>query len=165
MLEKSVLVRIKQKEADTILILPLLLLALGSVFYGLSYIVRDMEFGPLMLISLGALLLSWVFARTKITGWIAGSLITIIGVILILVWVGDLWSLIANSFRILDDLLMQFAKAARDLSENPDFDWGSLRVIKIRVDNLFLELGLWFRALIAGQPVYNYTANMILWDP
>ena len=154
---------IKQREADTPLLLPLLLLAIGSVVYGLSQVVRDLEFDFLLMISLGAMLLSWVFARMKISGWLAGLLILLIGVFLIFFWVGDLWSPVKNSFSVVDDLLKQLVSIAGDSSEKPDFDWSSLRVIKVRVENLILELSFWFRPLIAGRPVYNYTANALLW--
>ena len=68
---KFVFSRLKHIEAYTLLIFPLLTLAMGSVAYGLSYLVRDLTLSPLLIISIGALLLSWLLARTKSPGWVA----------------------------------------------------------------------------------------------
>jgi transglutaminase-like putative cysteine protease len=163
MFGQTIYSRVKNIETETRLIFGLLVLSMGSVSFGLSYLVRDLSFSPLLLISMGALLLSWFFARTRIPGWLAALVFFVMGTILAFFWAGDLWGSFYNLLHDFFIMLSQVLRPSSILSDIRDFNWTSLNETKLRMRFLLTELNLWLRPMIAGEPIYNDTANSLLW--
>jgi len=147
----------------TFLTFSLLILALGSVAFGISYLVRGLQFDLLMLILLAALLFSWLLARTKLRGSVAGLLLIALGAPLIFIWVGDLWGPLITWLRTSNGIIWRVLFSSGGLSADTSAYWASLSEIKLRSITLLADLDLWLRSIIAGQPVYTYDAITLIW--
>jgi len=147
----------------TFLTFSLLILALGSVAFGISYLVQDLKFDLLLLILLAALLFSWLLARTKLRGWVAGLLLIALGAPLIFIWVGDLWGPLITWLRSSNGIIWRVLFSSGGLSADTSAYWASLNEIKLRSITLFADLDLWLRSIIAGHPVYTYDAITLNW--
>ncbi len=150
-------------RANALLTFSLLILALGSVAYGISYLVQDLKFDLLLLILLAALLLSWLLARTKLRGWMAGLLLIALGAFLIFIWVGDLWGPLITWLRISSGMMWRKLFSSGSLSADMIMFWASLNEIKLRSITLVADIDLWLQSLIAGHPVHTYYAITLIW--
>jgi len=147
----------------TFLTFALLFIVLASVTIGISALIQDMDPDLLLLIVIVALSLSWLFARTKIPGWITGFVLIPFGALLTILLIGDLWGTLITWLQTIDDMLRQFLLGQGDFSTDPHIFWINLSELKLRSITLFAELGNWLRTLDAGNPVYNYFAISLVW--
>jgi transglutaminase-like putative cysteine protease len=154
---------IRRIDANTFLTFALLFFALGSVAIGIGNLVRDLMPDPLLLIAVAALSLGWLLAKTKIPGWFAGIVLGLLGVLLVFLWVGDLWDLLLVWSGAIVQVSWQTLQFWDVTVVDSNAFWASLDGIKLRLTTLLTDLDLWLRALISGQPLYNYNAISLVW--
>jgi hypothetical protein len=163
MFQKTLNWNIKKVGSNTLLIFALLILALSSVVFGLWYLNQDLRLDLFLLIIIVALLLSWLFARSKFSGWAAGLFLFGMGAFLIFFWIGDLWGILNIWRQTITGIVWQILGSQGTFSELSNASWVALNDLKLRTITLSSDLTLWLRALISGQPTYNYNAVSLVW--
>ena len=77
----------------TLMALPLLLVAIGSGAFGLSNVIRSLDSEFLIQVVVWAVILAWVLARSRISAWLAWILMLCLGLLFVVVHIGDLFLL------------------------------------------------------------------------
>ncbi len=77
-------------EPRALFLLALLLVALGSVAYGLADVIRDLDAGLLLTVATLGALAGWMMATIPLPGWLVGILAPLLGAEVVLVRVGRL---------------------------------------------------------------------------
>lgn len=73
-----------------LVILALVLTALSACVFGLSSVIRGLDFGPAFLLCTAGLLLAWYLASRSLPGWAAGAACLAIGAAVVLTRIGQL---------------------------------------------------------------------------
>lgn len=149
--------------AQTIVVLVFLLIALGSLAFGLQSYVRGMDVALMLQVVFLATLVGWMLAKSPLPGWLASFVALAFGIEAIVFRVGALsgklialgqtlislvWQIVNVPRRVLPDA-MPTLRALNEL-------WSAILVLLIRV-------GDWLRALINGAPAFDPVAVTIVW--
>jgi transglutaminase-like putative cysteine protease len=140
----------------------LLLTIVGSVVYGLSEIIRGLEFGPLFSLSFLALLLGWLLARSQIKTWIAALILITLGMLGIYIWVGNLLPLLLNLLRSLPPLAWAYLLQQDSASLITSFQLANAE-FALAVTIIWVDVQDWVGGQLAGNPTYRITAVFLFW--
>lgn len=164
-------------EPRALFLLALLLVALGSVAYGLAQVIRDLDIGLLLTVATLGALAGWMMAAVHLPGWLAGLLASLLGVEVVLgrvgrldrkliavgralvslVWemgcwlVGESWKIAAGRWELAGPL-PNGAAVSQTLAE-----------LGAAVTTLLHREYQWLLGLVAGHPVFDPAATALLW--
>ncbi|MFB0537880.1 MAG: transglutaminase domain-containing protein [Anaerolineae bacterium] len=184
--------RRRRLEPRALLLLALLMLALGSVAHGLADVVRELDAGLLLTVATLGALVGWVMATTRLSGWLAGILASLLGAGVVLVRVGRLggklaamvWAVVSLIGQICYWLLAEGWRLVLScvegliLSEGlenggwrlagppPDWMTVSLALMELWADTVtLLDRGReWVLGLVGGNPNFDPVATALLWS-
>ncbi len=148
-----------------LLSLALLLAALCSVASGLVDVIRELDAQLALMVTVIALLIGWGLAATSLPGWVAGILVSVVGLGGMLVHIGRLGRKLVALLPALADLGWN---VFRWPGEGLSLRWmptilalselgGDLSALLFRVRN-------WALALAAGQAAFDPVATILVWS-
>lgn len=147
----------------TVISLVLLLWSLGSLVFGLSDTNPGLQSTPLLVSAMAAACLGWLLARSPLPGWLAASLVALLGLESTLIRVG----------RLGDELGAAFGSVIRLGGEiwrwplGEPINWGGVpprwSELGAGAARLLGQVGRWALALGRGEPVYDPQASTIFW--
>ena len=158
-------------EWKTLFSMALLLFALGSVAYGLSDIIRGVDFTFLLLIMLLGMLVGWGAAALPMSGWLAAALGLFVGLEVVLLRVGRLGGQVFKVLQALGRLVWEIGRfLGQVLQEQEDIIapgwmaflstlwelWQSILVLLGRA-------GAWLLSLPAEQTVFDPVSTALVW--
>ncbi len=140
----------------------LLVVITGSVAYGLSQMIRGLEFGSLYWLAFLGLSLGWLLARTRIKIWLASLLIFLSGIFGTFIWVGNLLSPLVNLIRTLIIFGWVYIRQ-QDRSEILT----SLQLVttefSVAITSVWIDLQDWMGSLTSDNPTFRFTAVFLIW--
>lgn len=143
----------------------LLTIALGSIAWALNDTVRGLDFGLLLVLATSAVLLGWGLAAAKpLPGWLAASLIAIIGAEAVVIKAAGLSRIVDNVGQSLFSWLWYFWQAPFNV--NP-----AAAPLTLHTTDFGLAVGIlltrftgWLTTLVAGEPASDPVVNAITWS-
>jgi len=146
----------------TLLLLALLLVALGSVAYGLASVIRDVEAWLLLSVAALGMLSGWALAAPRLPGWLGGTLALPLGVAVVLLRVGRLEGDLVTALLV---PLRLYGQTWRWLLSGVPPDWAALL---LPLTELWDDVGALASHLLdwalAGQLVFDLTATALVWS-
>jgi hypothetical protein len=151
---------------ETALSLLLLLVAMSSVAYGLTLVVRG--FSPVLSVWIAALglLAGWLLALSSLPVWYSGMVASLIGLVLLIMHVGGLE-------RALFDMLLRTNRLAQAFLYGPQSNPLFMENVRStehaagqfieKLVVLFERLAAYFHALLNGGPVFDPLATVVIW--
>jgi len=147
----------------TLIAIALLLIVYGGSAYGFASFVKELDQDLLLCLVFLGIVLSWILAGSKIQGWIAAFLLTILGVVSLIILVGrlivPLFSLGKVTAHLFWDILSYPPEIPIDLS--------SYRMayaeVYFGVAGLLDPLVEWIISLFTGLFHFNETAITLIW--
>lgn len=150
---------------ETLLTLLLLLGVCASLVYGLSNIVRQLDSNLLWASSFLGLLIGWYFARSRLSGLLAGFLILLVGLLAIMMSIANFGS----QMLMLLQALNQFANQI--IHWRPDFPLPDVTLLTIIFTKLAMGAGTllfrnfnWLIGLARGQASFDPVATTMVWS-
>lgn len=146
-----------QGDAQRLLTLALLLTGLSSVAVGLATLIQGLEISLLLPLAVIGLLLGWRLAVSSWSGWWAGLLVVVVGVMTVTGWVG----------RLGGPLL---AWLGLSLNYVWDWSWSSSLTFPLptqvgtQLQVLLNRLFEWIVGLVVGAPIYDPVAVALAWS-
>jgi transglutaminase-like putative cysteine protease len=150
-------------NVSRLLTLVLLLTALISVALGLASVVRALDLGLLLLLTILGVLVGWRLAVSSWPAWLAGSLALVTGIVVIMIRVGRLGEGIMSALWLLLVLAWQIARWPQDGS--PDSVPLQLVLVELWAGSgtLLSRLFDWLLGLVAGDPIFDPVAVVLVW--
>jgi transglutaminase-like putative cysteine protease len=160
-------------------LLALLLVALGSVAHGLAHVVRELDAVLLLTVATLGALVGWIMATTRLPGWLAGILASLLGAEVVLVRVGRLggklaalgWTLVGLVREIWHWLVANGEwrmKTGEWRMVTPPPNWMAvlLALMELWADvGTLLDRGReWVLGLVAGNPAFDPVATALVWS-
>lgn len=142
----------------------LLFVALSSVAWTLSNLVRGLDLGLLLPIVFWGLLLSWGLAKFKpMPGWLAGILALILGTEGIIIRIGRLEGVLFRLVQNMINLVWQLWRWPID--GQPDTSTLNLTLVELWTNLSVLLSRLLTRgtALVNGEPAFDPVTNALIW--
>ncbi len=156
---------IKKIGKETLLTLLLLLGVCASLVYGLSNIVRQLDSNLLWASSFLGLLIGWYFARSRLSGLLAGFLILLVGLLTIMVSIANFGSQMLMLLQALNQLANQVLHWRPDL---PLPDITALAIIFTKLvmgaGTLIFRIFNWLIGLARGQASFDPVATTMVWS-
>ena len=147
-----------------ILLFALLVMALGSVVFGIANQVKELNFAPLFLVSLVALFFSWQLSRTRLSGWKPALFIFSVGLIFIFMSVGELWIPLLDWLVALAMTFWQWLTSSEKYPITVTQYWATGKELELRLTTVFLDINDWLRSIFAGNSASNYLAISFIWS-
>jgi transglutaminase-like putative cysteine protease len=141
----------------------LLLIAIGSTAYGLADIVRGLDAALMMRLVFLGIAFSWLLARTKIRIWFAVILLLLLGLVIIFIDIGDLFSPLVTLFRATDYLVWEFLHRVPDTPVDLTNFNVAYAEVYYAIAAMIAALRDWILSIIEGMPVYNEIAISLVW--
>jgi transglutaminase-like putative cysteine protease len=141
----------------------LLLIAIGSAAYGLADIVKGLDAAFLMRLVFWGITTSWLLARTRIRGWFAAIFLILLGVIVLWIDVGDLFSPIITLFRATDYLVWEFLHRVPDTPIDLTNFNVAYAELYYAIAAMIAALWDWILSIAERLPVYNEIAITLVW--
>lgn len=149
--------------AKNIIYVTLLFFVVGSSAYGLSQVIRGLDFERLGQIALLGVALSWLFAGTRIPDWAGMVTLLLGGVVLLVVMSGRLFAplmvLFLASNRMIWGYLHQEVGVPQDL-EPFNLAYADVYYSVKGVMDGFMD---WLASLQEGLPIYEDIAILLVW--
>jgi transglutaminase-like putative cysteine protease len=140
--------------------LALLLLAFGSLIFGVAGAVRGLERSLLWPIVGIGLLLGWLLARSRYPGWLA-AVLSLMGLLPALVRVGRLAGPLANLAQALARVAWQTIRSGRMTDRTALL--AALTELGEGVTALTTRLTTWALALARGEPIFDPVVIALVW--
>jgi transglutaminase-like putative cysteine protease len=156
---------IRRVGSQTLLSLLLLLVALGSVAVTLADTVRELDLLPVLLLTVGGLLLGWGLAAAwPVPGWLAAILSFVLGAEAIVLWIGRLDRNVAMVGQSLANLAWQLWRWP--LAGAPDVASLAPPLAQLWIDltRLTGPVAAWFTALAGDKPAFDPLATALIWS-
>jgi transglutaminase-like putative cysteine protease len=148
-----------------LLSLSLLLLGLGSVAWTLAEALQGQGLDLLLPVTMGGILLGWVLAAARpVPGWLAGLLISTLGIELILLRIGRLGGTVLQSGRNLSELVWRAGRWPLDGPPDPTPLLLALAELAAGLSTLLNRFSVWLLGLVTGNPVFDLTAATLAWS-
>ncbi|MDM8518673.1 transglutaminaseTgpA domain-containing protein [Anaerolineales bacterium HSG6] len=145
------------------LMLILLLMATGSVAYGVSQVVRQLDAGLMISLMLMGVLSSWFFARLTISAKWGIPILILLGVVLVFGRVGQLF----YGFFYLVTIIIRFTWNSLHNFEDglPDFTplWSAVAIFFQQLIFLLNRLTTWWSALFNQNQSFDPVAITLTW--
>jgi transglutaminase-like putative cysteine protease len=150
-------------ELRRLLALALLLVALNSVGLGLANVVKGLDLGLLLLVTVLGLLIGWGLAGSPLPGWLASSVAAVLGIEIAVVRIGNLGGILATLLGALIDLAWGVWRWP--LVGSPDITpmLQLLAELGFGVKTLLSRLFDWSLGLATGEPAFDPVAVTLVW--
>lgn len=146
-----------------IVIFGLLALAVTSVSLGVAILVQDITFDYLLILTLVALMLSWMMASGGQRAWKSSFLLFVSGGICTFFLIGDIFGVILSWLGTIPDLIWQVFQSSDQISIEMSAFQAEWITLQLMVRTQISDLSIWFRSILAGKPGFNYTASAMIW--
>ncbi len=148
-----------------LLMLVLLVVALGSVIWGLADVVRGFDTGLALLMTMLGLTMGWALAVLSLPDWAAAVLIPLLGLGAVFWRVGRLDVKLLPLFRALLDLYDGILRWIHG-GPLPDVQPVAPALVELwsGLVTLLMRLRAWFLAVWAAQPISDPVAVMLAWS-
>jgi hypothetical protein len=148
----------------TLIALPLLLVAIGSGAFGLSTVIRSLDSEFLMRMVVLAVILAWVLARSRISAWLAWILMLSLGLLVVVVYIGDLFLPLIALIRA--GIFTGWQYLHYEMFAEIDLTALNLAYADVyyRLAGLFSTLGIWWASIISGSPASDRIAIWLIWS-
>ncbi|MBI4787610.1 MAG: transglutaminase domain-containing protein [Chloroflexi bacterium] len=168
--------------AETIAILAILSLALGSLTVGLQSILRGFDVWLVLTTALAGLMLGWVLAKSPLPGWLASVVGCIVGIEIILGRVGqlggkllavgrafeqlawDIWNVTANVLQNVTANVPYSPNVPRVALPNTDRLLSALTAVWNDIATVLIRFSDWAQQILNGQPSFDPVANALVWS-
>ncbi len=140
----------------------LLLGVVGSVAYGLSELIRGLDFWPLFWLAFISLFLGWSLARTRIKAWLAVLLLVFIGVLGTYFWVGNLLVPFVNLVRSLIVLGWAYLREQDVASILTSLQLANAE-LSLAVTTVWVDVRDWMSSLSSENPAFRAAAVLLIW--
>jgi transglutaminase-like putative cysteine protease len=161
----------------TLLVLSLLLVALGSVAFGLADAIRGLDAGLLLPVAMLGLLFGWGLAKSPLPGWMAGLAALGLGIEVIFLRVGRLGgrllavlhALVESTFSLVALLIWEpwrLGGSGWAPSDPPDGApiWMAFARLSADINTILVRLRIWALAVVEGEPAYDLVAVALGWS-
>jgi transglutaminase-like putative cysteine protease len=145
----------------TLLRLFLLWFAMGCVGLGLTAMVEYLQNSVMFWTGFCGVLLGWLLARSRLSGWKSGLLIASSGILWLFIIVGRLYKPLGVWLSSFFDLMAQFDPAIRS-DMNPMLEAWNGFVVALAV--LLSRLENWYKGISAGNVVIDPIVTALLWS-
>lgn len=155
-----ILVRVGVKN---ILYLALLLLVVGSSAYGLSQVIRGLDFERAGQIAFWGLVLAWLLAGTRLSNWVGSVFLVIVGVLFLLVVSGRLLGSILVLFFISSCMIWGYLHQENGVPLDLEPFNQAYADVYYGVKNVVVAFVDWVGSLQEGLPIYDDIAIFLVW--
>lgn len=157
--------RISLEQANrTLVFLALLLVTMCSVVIGVGGVTDELDVGSLLLAVALGMLLGWLLAGSRLSGWAASIVVVVVGAVVLIVRIAYLEDELMALWRAVTSLP---AQAWRWVFGGRPFDLtpGQTAVASMAADVevLMLRWGHWVLTLLDGNPIYDQAAATLTW--
>ncbi len=145
-----------------VLSLTLLSIALGSLAIGLAGMTRSLDLILLLIVGAPAVFSGWLLAKLRAPGRQAGLIIAGLGLIAILIVIGQVGDYMLAALRALALYSWQTLGGSSSASETIAVAQ-AVSELALRLNVLFTRLYLWLASLAAGEPAFDPVAAALTW--
>lgn len=150
----------------TVFVFLLLLLTLGSIVYGLYDVNRNLDLLLLIEVSIGGIIIGWLFGRSKVSAWVCWPAALLMGVIITMLKLGRLVEpvirLLSNLFSFSVAISNWFVEGRLSLPDQNPL-WRVLNNIGGIVSIMVNRLQAWVIGVRNNSPTYDAMVNSLLW--